>query len=124
MLVSDKANPNSMPARHAMMVAQARSRGLSRPSSAAPTLPPAAPKERTIADVKGHVVQMSGPSRHTRIVEFQPRDGTRRMLVTLDAGKTDDVAKAEDSLLNGTCLEILVDVDPYGPYLGEIVTIC
>jgi hypothetical protein len=114
MLLSDKANPNSVPAHHARMMDQAASR---RNYSAPPMLPKPEPKPAVMVDIKGHVTRMPDePSHGQYIIEMAPRDGGPKKIVFLKDHAEACVAKARDSFL--------IHKDSYGPYFGDIVTIC
>lgn len=122
MLLSDKANPNSVPARHARMMDQAAIR---RNYSAPPMLPKPEPKPAVMVDIKGHVTRMPDePSHGQYILEMTPRDGGPKKIVFLKDQDEACVSKARDSFENGTCLEFLIHKNCYGPYFGDIVTIC
>lgn len=116
MLLSNHANPNSMPARHARMMDQARSSALYR------DLPSPAPKPAVALDVKGHVSHVGHLERGYRVVRFAVRHGATLSLM-LDVRDEDLVPRLKAASDAGECIEIIYEAHPGSIFPGRIITI-
>lgn len=122
MLVSNKANPNSMVARHARMVANAAQLQQSYPFSADPVpslgTNPVAAKAIKTDTVKGHVVNANRYG-----LTIAPRNGGRDITLFIKTTDTDMATRAQQALSEGGCHEFLFSVEPYGPFRGDLIMI-
>ncbi len=122
MLISNKANPNSMVARHARMVANATQLRQSYPFSTdriqSLEVKPVPTKVIPTDSVKGHVVNANRYG-----LTIAPRNGGRHITLFIKSTDSDMAARAQQALSEGACHEFLFSVEPYGPFRGDLIMI-